>query len=138
MEEVATPEQILANVRQELERLQRHKRKRSSVNLNLISVNHHPQDYPASCSSSSSPSNAWAPSSNSEAKRSRTEEPLFTYKQASLFCERKMKEQETKIREEYEQVLTQQLSEQYDAFVVFNHDQLQKRSESDAVPSYLS
>ena len=144
-----TQEQILANVQQELGRLQRRKRKRSSVNRSLISVHHHPQDSamngsptspssPASCSSSSSPSNAWAPSSNSEAKRSREEKSVLTCKEMNLICERMMKEHETKIREEYDRIFTQHLSEQYDGFVQFTLDQQRKRFETSAVPSYMS
>ncbi|CAG5109186.1 Similar to akirin: Akirin (Drosophila melanogaster) [Cotesia congregata] len=49
-----------------------------------------------------------------------------------------LKEQETQIREEYDQILTMKLSEQYDAFVKFTYDQIQKRFESAAAPSYLS
>lgn len=53
----------------------------------------------------------------------------------SLICERMLKERETEIREEYDRVLTLKLAEQYDAFVKFTHDQLQKRFEANAAPS---
>lgn len=46
-----------------------------------------------------------------------------------------LKERETEIREEYNRVLTLKLAEQYDAFVKFTHDQLQKRFEANAAPS---
>lgn len=46
-----------------------------------------------------------------------------------------LKEQETQIREEYDQILHLKLSEQYDAFVKFTYDQIQKKFESGAVPS---
>lgn len=46
-----------------------------------------------------------------------------------------LKEQETQIREEYDQILNMKLSEQYDAFVKFTYDQIQKRFESAAAPS---
>lgn len=46
-----------------------------------------------------------------------------------------LKEQETQIREEYDQILHIKLSEQYDAFVKFTYDQIQKRFESAAAPS---
>lgn len=52
-----------------------------------------------------------------------------------LICERMLKEQETQIREEYDQILNMKLSEQYDAFVKFTYDQIQKRFESAAAPS---
>jgi len=46
-----------------------------------------------------------------------------------------LKEQETQIREEYDKILHLKLSEQYDAFVKFTYDQIQKRFESAAAPS---
>ncbi|XP_075910626.1 akirin-2-like isoform X3 [Petromyzon marinus] len=53
--------------------------------------------------------------------------PLLTLRQVALICERAMREREDSLREEYEGVLTTKLSEQYDAFVKFNHDQMLRR-----------
>lgn len=50
-----------------------------------------------------------------------------------MICERMLRERETLLREEYNQVLTTKLAEQYDAFVKFTYDQIQKRYE--AAPS---
>lgn len=50
-----------------------------------------------------------------------------------MICERMLRERENLLREEYDQVLTAKLAEQYDAFVKFTYDQIQKRYE--AVPS---
>lgn len=66
------------------------------------------------------------------------ENALFTFKQVGLICERMLREQESQIREEYEQALTAKLAEQYDTFVKFTYDQIQKRFEASAAPSYLS
>lgn len=55
--------------------------------------------------------------------------------QVGLVCERMLKEQETLIREEYDQILHLKLSEQYDAFVKFTYDQIQRKFESAAAPS---
>jgi len=55
--------------------------------------------------------------------------------QVGLICERMLKERESQIREEYDRVLNTKLSEQYDAFVRFTYDQIQKRFEAAAVPS---
>jgi hypothetical protein len=55
--------------------------------------------------------------------------------QVGLICERMLKERESQIREEYDRVLNTKLSEQYDAFVKFTYDQIQKRFEAAAVPS---
>ncbi|CAD7003393.1 akirin [Ceratitis capitata] len=64
------------------------------------------------------------------------EKALFTFKQVQLICERMLKEREDEIREKYNDVLTTKLAEQYDAFVKFTYDQIQRRYE--ATPSYLS
>lgn len=61
---------------------------------------------------------------------------LFSFKQVQLICERMLKEREEFLREQYDQVLTTKLAEQYDAFVKFTYDQIQRRYE--AAPSYLS
>lgn len=57
----------------------------------------------------------------------RKEQPLFTLRQVGMICERLLKEREDKVREEYEEILTTKLSEQYDAFVKFTHDQIMRR-----------
>lgn len=64
------------------------------------------------------------------------EKALFTFKQVQLICERMLKEREEALREQYDAVLTTKLAEQYDAFVKFTYDQIQRRYE--AAPSYLS
>ncbi|XP_043929048.1 akirin-2 [Protopterus annectens] len=58
---------------------------------------------------------------------SKKDQPLFTLKQVGMICERLLKEREEKIREEYEEILTSKLAEQYDAFVKFTHDQIMRR-----------
>lgn len=64
------------------------------------------------------------------------EKALFTFKQVQMICERMLKEREDSLREQYDAVLTNKLAEQYDAFVKFTYDQIQRRYE--AAPSYLS
>lgn len=64
------------------------------------------------------------------------EKALFTFKQVQLICESMLKERENQLRELYEGVLTTKLAEQYDAFVKFTYDQIQRSYE--AAPSYLS
>lgn len=70
-----------------------------------------------------------------------------------MICERVLREQEVAIRAEYESALSTKLAEQYEAFVRFNLDQVQRRPlpstcmplgmdaehmHQDLVPSYLS
>jgi len=89
------------------------------------------------CSSppDASPSNTLGLGSMSPLRR---DQPLFTFRQVGLICDRLMKERETQIRDEYDRVLTTKLAEQYDTFVKFTYDQIQKRFEREAIPSYLS
>jgi len=66
-----------------------------------------------------------------------SERPLFTFKQVRMICERLMKEQEVRLREEYEQVLSARLAEQYETFVRFTYDQIHRRID-DSPMTYLS
>lgn len=50
-----------------------------------------------------------------------------------MICERMLKEREEKLKEQYDAVLNTKLAEQYDAFVKFTYDQIQRRYE--AAPS---
>jgi len=89
------------------------------------------QELPESPTGSSSPGTSFLASS-------KRDQPLFTFRQVGLICERMLKERENEIREEYDKVLTSKLAEQYDTFVKFTYDQIQKRFEATTVPSYLS
>lgn len=145
---------MAANLREEIRRL--NKRKQLSFNSQSDSSDMDAPNSPSSPSFSSS--------SNYHSNPSAKEKPLFTFKQVwflsinfccnfnflnkiikkillsfhfkvNLICERMLKEQETQIREEYDQILSMKLSEQYDTFVKFTYDQIQKRFESSAAPS---
>jgi hypothetical protein len=54
-----------------------------------------------------------------------------------MIVERLWKEREEQVREEYDRVLSDRLAEQYDAFVRFNRDYLQRRFAGDSI-SYVS
>ncbi|XP_072301530.1 akirin-2 [Eucyclogobius newberryi] len=115
-----TTEQILQNIKQEYKRLQKRRHLDSGfqqpgdgccpVELQHI---HSGAALPGMSSGASSPT--------------RKEQPLLSLKQVGLICERLLKEREEKIREEYDEILTSKLAEQYDAFVKFTHDQLMRR-----------
>lgn len=67
------------------------------------------------------------------------EKPLFTFQQVKLICERMVREREEQLRETYESALNAKLAEQYDTFVKFTHDHVQRHFETNsAPPSYLS
>ena len=63
--------------------------------------------------------------------------PLFTLSQVNAICEKMLKDKEDELREKYEQILNEKLNEQYDTFVKFTHDQIQKRFEASHF-SYVS
>lgn len=77
------------------------------------------------------------PSSQNQPTKDQNDKPLFNFKQVSLICERLVREREEALREEYDQVLTNKLAEQYDAFVKFTYDQIQRRL-NDRPMSYVS
>lgn len=118
-----TPETMAANLREEIRRLHRRKQIQYSA-----STSERMQDTSSEGSNSGSEQGPESPS--------RSDKALFTFKQVGMICERMLRERETLLREEYDQVLTTKLAEQYDAFVKFTYDQIQKRYE--AAPSYLS
>ncbi|XP_029984306.1 akirin-2 [Sphaeramia orbicularis] len=110
-----TTEQILHNIKQEYKRLQKRRHLDSTFQqadgccpVDLQSIHSG-----AAISGASSPT--------------RKEQPLFSLRQVGMICERLLKEREDKIREEYDEILTTKLAEQYDAFVKFTHDQLMRR-----------
>ncbi|UJR30510.1 hypothetical protein I4U23_018041 [Adineta vaga] len=62
---------------------------------------------------------------------------LLTLKQVNMICARLLKEREEKIREEYDEILSNKLNEQYEGFVRFTQDQLTRRF-SELQFSYVS
>uniref|UniRef100_A0A914WMX0 Akirin n=2 Tax=Plectus sambesii TaxID=2011161 RepID=A0A914WMX0_9BILA len=62
----------------------------------------------------------------------------FSLKQVQLICERLLKEQEMRLRYEYETVLNQRLEEQHDQYVRFTQDQIERRFDNSDDISYLS
>ncbi|KAG8193897.1 hypothetical protein JTE90_011456 [Oedothorax gibbosus] len=115
-----TSEQIASNIREEIKKLHRRKQLRFD-------------DSSASDSSSSSA----AATVGQPALPSCRDQPLFTMRQVGLICERMIQERENRIREEYDGILNAKLAEQYDTFVKFTYDQIQRRYEN-CTPSYLS
>ncbi|XP_013421659.1 akirin-2 [Lingula anatina] len=129
-----TPEQIAANIQAEIKRLQHRRQLHMPPSPPPNTIHEQPadsthQDQDASVQSSSTYFNALSPS--------KKEVPLFTFKQVSLICDRMLKEREAQIREEYDKVLTCKMAEQYEAFLKFNHDQIQRRFVEQPV-SYVS
>ena len=71
-------------------------------------------------------------------KEDLSDRPLFTFEQVSLVCAKMLKEQQDRIQEEYDKILKDKLTEQYDTFVKFTHDQIQRDMKRNEYPSYMS
>lgn len=124
-----TPEKMAQNIREEITRLHRSKQ------LNFSSSAIERMQDSESSGSEMGPDSPRRPDSPPSGIRN-PDKGLFTFKQVQLICERMLKEREDNLREQYDAVLTTKLAEQYDAFVKFTYDQIQRRYE--AAPSYLS
>lgn len=141
-----TPERMAQEICDEIKRLQRRRQLRVENGA------------AASCSSSSGSEGDSSPPHHSSHSSHNTNKmhnrALFTFKQVRMICERMLREQEVALRTEYEAALSTKLAEQYEAFVRFNLDQVQRRPppstcmpfgmdaehhmHQDLVPSYLS
>uniref|UniRef100_A0A224Z051 Subolesin n=1 Tax=Rhipicephalus zambeziensis TaxID=60191 RepID=A0A224Z051_9ACAR len=113
-----TSEEIEANVHDEMLRLQRRRQ---------LFFQQGSPDYAAS----PAVFDTWPP------QGAKADQPVFTFRQVGLIVERMVSEREKQLREVYDSVLSAKLAEQYDAFVKFTHDQIQRRYDS-VMPSYLS
>ncbi|XP_034480640.1 akirin [Drosophila innubila] len=126
-----SPDKMAENLCNEIKRL--HKRKQLPITSSALE---RMQDSESSGSEMGPESPHRPDSPPSHLMRHPNEKALFTFKQVQLICEGMIKEREDQLRERYESVLTTKLAEQYDAFVKFTYDQIQRRYE--AAPSYLS
>jgi hypothetical protein len=52
--------------------------------------------------------------------------PMLNYTQAAQMCARRLREQDRSLREQYGQILSTKLTEQYDTFVRYTHDSVHK------------
>lgn len=131
-----TSEQIAASLGMEIRRMHRRKQ------LQYSGIQSPPNMSPPHESSSNTSVEASTSSSSgnmfSALSPNKKDTPLFTFKQVSMICERMMKDREEQIKNEYNSVLTCKLAEQYEAFLKFNHDQIQRRFASDLPVSYVS
>jgi len=142
-------EEIAVSIREEMRRLYNRKKLHTSHTSSSTSTStegsysgqHPPSPNTSSQDGFSSPpheSQALSSTSIGLLSPTRRDAPLFTFRQVGLICERVLKERETQIRQEYDDVLNTKLAEQYETFVKFTYDQIQKRFEANSIPSYLS
>lgn len=132
-ESVLTPEQIANNLRDEMKRLK--KRKQFQGPPSPGSAPSSPEPMIEAMMEGNASMLALTPS---KAALQSQDKPIFTLKQMSMIAERMCQERVDQVRSEYDQILQQKLSEQYDSFVKFIDHQIQKRFTESQVPSYLS
>jgi len=136
------PEEIALSIKEEMKKLKnRNQLKSLSTNSNQAASTSSQLD--ANTSVTEFPSSSSLNYNNTSddvglLSPSRRDQPLFTFRQVGLICEKLIRDRESLIREEYEQVLTMKLAEQYDTFVKFTYDQIQKSFDVGGTPSYLS
>jgi len=65
------------------------------------------------------------------------DKPQFSLKQVKMICERLLKEQEVRLRYEYETILNQKLEEKHEQYVQFAKEQIERTNNSTDF-SYLS
>jgi len=134
-----TTEQISTHIREEMKRLNRRRQLYNTEEKETAGMNGGSGPPSPGSSGGSTDFNLeslGSPSSVAYQNKDK-DKPLFTFRQVGLICERMMKEREDCLREMYDQVLSTKLAEQYDMFVKFTYDQIQKLYEA-AAPSYLS
>jgi hypothetical protein len=130
-------EQLSLSIHSEWKRMARRRKLLSSHDGHLSPTVQPSPLFAASSSSSSitspgpvSPSSSCNP--QAIVQRSK-DQPLFTLRQVTMIVERLWKEREEQVREEYDRVLSDKLAEQYEAFVRFNRDYLQRRFSGDSI-----
>lgn len=55
--------------------------------------------------------------------------------QVQQICSRVVREREDQLRQEYDEILNNKLSEQYETFIKFSRDQIQRHFSPDSTPS---
>jgi len=138
-----TPEQIANNLRDEIKRLKKRRQFAGAGGSPPASPSHQDgmKDPPSPVSAPSSPEPMMDMDQMIAAGPSRVKDdnkPIFTLKQMIMIADRMCEERVEQVRAEYDNILQQKLSEQYDAFVKFIDHQIQKRFDESQAPSYLS
>lgn len=123
-----TPEKMATNIKEEAHRLSRKKHLRFPARRTIAGV----------AGAIGSQITTTSGTKTKEFHVDDGQKPMFTLTQVSHVCQKMMEDQRQRIREEYEKVLKDKLAEQYDTFIRFDHDQLQKKLASQDQPSYLS
>lgn len=76
----------------------------------------------------------------SSASPSAMDTPILSYRQTQHICEEVIRKREQRLREEYDKILINKLAEQYETFVKYTQDHIERRynEENSHQASYLS
>lgn len=148
LESQLSPEQIANNLRDEIKRMKKRRqivgwpREPASPGGGSAPSSPEPMmdtELPStSYSSLAATDSSLAAPDSSLAATGGKEKPIFTLKQMTLIAERMCQERVDQVRQEYDEILQQKLSEQYESFVKFIDQQIQRRFTESHAPSYLS
>jgi hypothetical protein len=114
--------ELMERIRHEAKRLIKRKQITLSPTLTTSSL-----DSESTPLAATVPSSSLLLSKKSSQQSNVNDLPIFSMTQVNAICERMLGERETAIREQYDKILTQKMSEQYDSFVKFTHEQIQRR-----------
>lgn len=128
---ILSTDALLTRIKEEVRRLQRRHQLKPASSTAAASATSQTSDL------SDEETNSSQESKQQEARASSNSAHLLTLKQVNMICARLLKEREDKIREEYDQILSNKLHEQYEGFVRFTQDQLTRRF-SELQFSYVS
>jgi len=109
----------------------------SQTSIKAIETNAAESDSPKKSTSDIKLVNPFA-TLNNEVREDKSDKKVFSLKEMTMICEKMCKERTDAVRQEYDKILHQKLSEQYDAFVKFIDHQIQQRFNESQLPSYLS
>lgn len=128
-----TNDELASKIGVEIKRLQRRGRIASHSTCSADSGTNSPQQSSSMLSvvSQSSPTQMAVTSSHCR------DTPMLSLRQVQLVIERLLKEHEDHLRDEYDKILNEKLTEQYEAFLKFNYDEISRRF-GETAASYVS
>lgn len=111
-----SPERMLHNLKQEYTRIRRRRQLESSFGAS---------EGPTCAAEAQN--EVQSPQGSPLSDSGRREQPLFTLRQVGVICEGMLHEREVRIRQQYDQILSAKLAEQYEGFVKFTQDQIMRK-----------
>lgn len=131
-----TNDELASKIGVEIKRLQRRGRVGTSSTHSTYSADssaHSPHQSSSMLSVMSQSSSTQMVASSSHCR----DTPMLSLRQVQLVVARLLKEHEDHLRDEYDKILSEKLTEQYEAFLKFNYDEISRRF-GETAASYVS